>query len=59
MGIITEAVNSEDGIVRKAHVQIVRAQERKWFICPIKEFVLLIPATYPDDTQDEKTTDSE
>lgn len=57
MGIITEAVKSEDGIVRKAHVEIVRGGERKRFIRPM--LLLLIPATHQDDTQDEKTTDSE
>ena len=59
MGIIAEAVKSEDGMVRKAHVEIIRGGERKTFLRPIKELVLLIPATHPNDTQEEKTTDSE
>ena len=43
MGRITEAIKSEDGIVRKASVTIMRDGKKKIMLRPIKELVLLVP----------------
>ena len=48
MGRITEAVKSEDGQVRKAHVEIIREGKKKTFLRPIKELILLVPAAADD-----------
>ena len=44
LGRVTDAMKSEDGRVRKAHVAIVRNGERKVMFRPIKELILLVPA---------------
>lgn len=43
MGRITEAIKSEDGIVRKVSVTIMRDDKKKIMLRPIKELVLLVP----------------
>jgi hypothetical protein len=44
LGRVTDAMKSEDGRVRKAHVAIVRNGQRKVMFRPIKELILLVPA---------------
>ena len=44
IGRVSEAIESDDGRVRKAQVEIVRAGTKKKFLRPIKELVLLVPA---------------
>ena len=44
IGRVSEAIESDDGRVRKAQVEIVRAGTKKKFLWPIKELVLLVPA---------------
>ena len=51
LGRVTEALKSEDGRVRKAKVEIVKDGERKSYLRPIKELILLVPAD--DDTSQE------
>ena len=48
MGRITEAIESEDGHVRKAQVEMFREGKKKMFLRPIKELVLLVPAPADD-----------
>ena len=43
LGRISEAIKSEDGEVRKAQVEVMKEGKRKTYVCPIKEFVLLVP----------------
>ena len=43
MGRIAEAIKSEDGIVRKVFVSIMRAGKKKIMLRPIKELILLVP----------------
>ena len=44
VGRVSEAIESDDGRVRKAQVEIVRGAAKKTFLRPIKELVLLVPA---------------
>ena len=48
MGRITEAIESEDGHVRKAQVEMFIEGKKKMFLRPIKELVLLVPAPADD-----------
>ena len=41
---VSEAIESEDGRVRKAQLEIVRGCAKKKFLRSIKELVLLVPA---------------
>ena len=43
LGRITEAIKSQDGEVRKAHVELLREGKKKTYLRPIKELVLLVP----------------
>ena len=43
LGLISEAIKSEDGAVRKAQVVLWREGKKKTFLRPIKELVLLVP----------------
>lgn len=43
LGRISEAIRSEDDRVRKVKVEVVRDGERKTYLRPIKELVLLLP----------------
>ena len=43
LGLISEAIKSEDGAVRKAQVLLWRDGKKKTFLRPIKELVLLVP----------------
>ena len=43
LGRISEAIRSEDDRVRKVKVDVVRDGERKTYLRPIKELVLLLP----------------
>ena len=43
LGRISEAIRSEDDRVRKVKVDVVRDGERKTYLQPIKELVLLLP----------------
>lgn len=45
----TEAIESEDGRVRKANVEIARDGEKKVYLRPIKELTLLLPNNGTDD----------
>ena len=44
IGRVSEAMESDDGRVRKAQVEVVRGGTMKTFLQPIKELVLLVPA---------------
>ena len=48
IGRITEAIQSEDGQVRKARVEIIRDGKKKEFLRPVKELVVLVPAGTDD-----------
>ena len=48
LGRITEAIQSEDGQVRKARVEIIRDGKKKAFLRPVKELVVLVPAGADD-----------
>ena len=41
---VSEAIESKDGRVRKAQLEIVRGCTKKKFLQPIKELVSLVPA---------------
>ena len=43
MGRITEAFKSEDGMVRKVSVTIMRDSKKKTMLRPIKELILPVP----------------
>ena len=43
IGRIMEAIQSEDGQVRKARVEIIRDGKKKAFLRPVKELVVLVP----------------
>ena len=43
IGRITQAIQSEDGQVRKARVEIIR-DGKKAFLRPVKELVVQVPA---------------
>ena len=49
LGRVTEAIESEDGRVRKANVEIARDGEKKVYLRPIKELTLLLPNNGTDD----------
>ena len=44
IGRVSEAIESDDGQVRKAQVETVRGGAKKTFLRPIKELVLFVPA---------------
>ena len=44
IGRVMEAIQSEDGQVRKARVEINRDGKKKAFLRPVKELVVLVPA---------------
>ena len=44
IGRVLEAIESDDGRVRKAQVKVVTGGTKKTFMRPIKELVLLVPA---------------
>ena len=44
IGRVSEAIESDDGQVRKAQVETVRSGAKKTFLRPIKELVLFVPA---------------
>ena len=44
IGRVMEAIQSEDGQVRKARVEIIRDGKKKAFLRPVKELVVLVPA---------------
>ena len=48
IGRVTEAIQSEDGEVRKAQIEIIREDKRKVFLRPVKELVVLVPAGADD-----------
>ena len=50
IGRIMEAIQSEDGQVRKARVEILRDGKKKTLLRPVKELVVLVP-TGTDDRQ--------
>ena len=50
-----EAIQSDDGRVRKAQVEKVKGGAKKTFLRPIRELVLLVPAPgkqFPSNTAD-------
>ena len=49
LGRVTEAIESEDGRVRKANVEIARDGEKKVYLRPIKELILLRPNNGTDN----------
>ena len=49
LGRVTEAIESEDGRVRKANVEIARDGEKKVYLRPIKELILLLPNNQADE----------
>lgn len=53
LGRVAEAIRSEDGRVRKAKVEVVKEGERKTYLRPIKELVLLLPDVGLDSNQTE------
>ena len=48
---VSEVLRSDDGIVRKVKVNVVRDGERKTYLRPIKELVLLLTDTADPDQQ--------
>ena len=48
----TEAMESDDGKVRKAQVEVQRGGRKKTFLRPIKELVLLVPSGSHADQSD-------
>ena len=50
LGRVTEAIESDDGRVRKVTVTVLRDGKRKTMLRPIKELVLLVPTQSHDDT---------
>ena len=51
LGRVSEALRSDDGRVRKVKVNVVRDGERKIYLRPIKELVLLLTDTADPDQQ--------
>ena len=49
LGRVAEAIRSEDDRVRKVKVEVVRDGERKIYLRPIKELVLLLPDDGAED----------
>jgi len=43
MGVVSEAVQSEDGLVRKANITVIRGAKKKTMYRPLKELVLILP----------------
>ena len=43
LGRIPEAIQSEDGEVRKAQVELLKEGKKRTYLRPIKELVLLVP----------------
>ena len=41
---VSEAIESDDGRVRKAQVETVKGGAKKMFLRPIRELVLIVPA---------------
>ena len=52
LGRVTEAMESDDGKVRKAQVEVQRDGRKKTFLRPIKELVLLVPSESHADQSD-------
>ena len=48
IGRITKAIQSKDGQVRKARVEIIRDGTKKEFLRPVKELVVLVPVGAED-----------
>lgn len=48
MGRVTEAIKSDDNVVRKVSVAVMRDGKKKTMLRPIKELVLLVPADAED-----------
>lgn len=48
IGKITEAIQSKDGQVQKARVEIIQDGKKKAFLRPVKELVVLVPAGADD-----------
>ena len=51
LGRVSEVPRSDDGRVRKVKVHVVRDGERKTYLRPIKELVLLLTDTADPDQQ--------
>ena len=51
LGRVSEVLRSDDGRVRKVKVNVVRDGERKTYLRPIKELVLLLTDTADPDQQ--------
>ena len=52
LGRVTKAMESDDGKVRKAQVEVQRDGRKKTFLRPIKELVLLVPSESHADQSD-------
>ena len=42
MGLVVEAIKSEDDKVRKAKVEVMREGKKKTFLRPVSELILLL-----------------
>lgn len=51
LGRVIQVVRREDDRVRKAKVQVVKDGERKTYLRPIKELILLLPDNGADPNQ--------
>ena len=52
LGRVGDVMRSEDGRVRKARVEIVKEGEKKAYVRPIKELILLLPGGSAELNQD-------
>ena len=51
LGRVSEVLRSDDGRVRKVKLNVVKDGERKTYLSPIKELVLLLTDTADPDQQ--------
>ena len=52
LGRVRDVIRSEDGRVRKVKVEIVKEGEKKAYLRPIKELILLLPEDSAEPDQE-------
>ena len=52
LGRVGDVIRSEDGRVRKVKVEIVKEGEKKAYLQPIKELILLLPEDSAEPDQE-------